>query len=79
MGMGKSSVPKDPYPYLLRHHISNLEALLMSLELRDITLLLHDWGGPVGMGFAVRNPELIKRLVIINTWAFAEWPGGGVP
>lgn len=31
------------------------------------------------MGFAVRNPELIKRLVIINTWAFAEWPGGEFP
>ena len=79
MGMGKSSVPKDPYPYLLRHHIFNLEELITSLELRDITLVLHDWGGPVGMGFAVRHPGLIKRLVLMNTWAFAKWPGGEFP
>ncbi len=79
MGMGKSSVPKDPYPYLLQHHISNLEELMLSLKLRDITLILHDWGGPVGMGFAVRHPELIKRLVLTNTWAFAKWPGGEFP
>ena len=79
MGMGKSSVPKDPYPYLLRHHISNLETLLLSLGLKDITLVLHDWGGPVGMGFAIRHPELIKSLVLMNTWAFAQWPAGEFP
>lgn len=79
MGMGKSSVPKNPNPYLLRHHISNLEELLLSLKLKEITLVLHDWGGPVGMGFAVRHPGLIKRLVLTHTWAFAEWPGGKFP
>lgn len=79
MGMGKSSVPKEPYPYLLKHHISNLEQLILNLELKDITLVLHDWGGPVGMGFAIRHPELIKRIVIMNTWAFAKWPGGEMP
>ena len=79
MGMGKSSVPKTPYPYLLRHHISNLEELISSLKLRNITLVLHDWGGPVGMGFAIRHPELIKRLVLMNTWAFAKWPAGELP
>jgi len=79
MGMGKSSVPKDPYPYLLRHHISNLETLLLSLGLKDITLVLHDWGGPVGMGFAIRHPELIKSIVLMNTWAFAQWPTGEFP
>jgi cis-3-alkyl-4-acyloxetan-2-one decarboxylase len=79
MGMGKSEVPEHPYPYRLSHHIANLEKLLLSLELKDITLVLHDWGGPVGMGFAVRHPALIKRLVIMNTWAFAEWPGGALP
>jgi len=78
-GMGKSSVPEDPYSYLLRHHVSNLEELITSLELRDITLVLHDWGGPVGMGFAVRHPGLIKHLVLMNTWAFAKWLGGEFP
>lgn len=75
MGMGKSDAPGEPYPYLLRHHVANLEALITSLGLTDITLAVHDWGGPVGLGFAVRHPELIKRLVITNTWAFARWPG----
>ncbi|MGB2691923.1 MAG: alpha/beta fold hydrolase [Thermodesulfobacteriota bacterium] len=79
MGMGKSSVPKEPYPYLLKHHISNLEQLILNLKLSGITLVLHDWGGPVGMGFAIRHPELIKRIVIMNTWAFAQWPGGELP
>ena len=76
MGMGKSGTPQVPYPYRLRHHIANLEALLLHLDLRDLTLVLHDWGGPVGLGVATRHPERIKRLVLMNTWAFAPWPGG---
>lgn len=79
MGMGKSGVPETPYPYRLKNHIHNLELLLLSLDLKDLTLVLHDWGGPVGMGFAVRHPEHIKSIVLMNTWAFAEWPGGPLP
>jgi cis-3-alkyl-4-acyloxetan-2-one decarboxylase len=73
-------------PSLARHrrcivpdHIANLEALMLYLDIRDITLVLHDWGGPVGLGFAVRHPARIKRLVLMNTWAFAPWPGGPLP
>jgi len=79
MGMGKSEVPHEPYPYRLRHHIANCEALLLSLDLHAITLVLHDWGGPVGLGFAIRHPERVKRLVLMNTWAFAPWPAGPLP
>jgi haloalkane dehalogenase len=79
MGMGKSGVPEQPYPYRLRHHVANLESLLLHLDLREMTLVLHDWGGPVGLGFAVRHAERIKRLVLMNTWAFAPWPGGSFP
>jgi haloalkane dehalogenase len=79
MGMGKSSVPEEPNTYLLKHHISNLEQLILHLKLNNITLVVHDWGGPVGFGFAARYPELIKKIVITNTWAFAEWPGGEFP
>ena len=75
MGMGKSATPPDAARYHLRQHIDNLESLLLALDLRDITLVLHDWGGPVGLGFATRHPERIKRLVLLNTWAFAAWPG----
>jgi pimeloyl-ACP methyl ester carboxylesterase len=79
MGMGKSGVPSAPYPYRLPHHIVNLESLLLALDLRDLTLILHDWGGPVGLGFALRHAARIKRLILMNTWAFAHWPGGPLP
>jgi pimeloyl-ACP methyl ester carboxylesterase len=79
MGMGKSGVPQEPNPYRLAHHIANLEQLLLHLDLRDLTLVVHDWGGPVGLGFAIRHPDRIKRLILTNTWAFAPWPGGPLP
>lgn len=79
MGMGKSAVPQEQSLYRLERHCANLEALLLHLDVRDITLVLHDWGGPVGLGFATRHPERIKRLVLMNTWAFAPWPGGPFP
>ncbi|HZR44758.1 MAG TPA: alpha/beta fold hydrolase [Ktedonobacteraceae bacterium] len=79
MGMGKSGISQELYPFRLQHHIANLETLLLRLDLRNITLVLHDWGGPVGLGFAIRHPERIKRLVLLNTWAFAPWPGGPFP
>ena len=79
MGMGKSAVPQERSLYQLEQHCANLEALLLHLDVRDITLVLHDWGGPVGLGFATRQPERIKRLVLMNTWAFAPWPGGPFP
>ena len=79
MGMGKSGIPQEQYPYRLQHHIANFENLLLHLDLRDVTLVLHDWGGPVGLGFATRHPERVKRLVLMNTWAFAPWPGGPFP
>jgi pimeloyl-ACP methyl ester carboxylesterase len=63
MGMGKSGVPGDPFPYRLQHHVANLERLLLTLDLSEITLVLHDWGGPVGLGFAVRHAARIKRLI----------------
>ena len=79
MGMGKSAVPQERSLYRLEQHCANLEALLLHLDLHDITLILHDWGGPVGLGFATRHPERIKRLILMNTWAFAPWPGGPFP
>jgi haloalkane dehalogenase len=69
IGCGLSDKPQD-YNYTLSIHIDNLEKLVDSLELKNITLVLHDWGGAIGMGLAVRRPELIKRLVLFNTAAF---------
>lgn len=69
VGCGLSDKPQD-YPYTLAQHIENLDRLLTSLELTDITLVVHDWGGPIGMGYATRRPETIRRLVLFNTAAF---------
>lgn len=69
MGMGKSEKPQN-YPYNLSQHIDNLERLADYLKLDNITLVVHDWGGAIGMGFAVRHPSRIKRLVLFNTAAF---------
>ncbi|MHA1229562.1 MAG: alpha/beta fold hydrolase [Candidatus Helarchaeota archaeon] len=66
MGFGKSDVPLDK-PYTLAQHIDNLTKLLLNLKLKDITIVVQDWGGPIGFGFAVNNPDLIKRIVIMNT------------
>jgi cis-3-alkyl-4-acyloxetan-2-one decarboxylase len=69
IGCGLSDKPAD-WPYLLGGHIDNLEALVDHLDLADITFVVHDWGGAIGVGLATRRPELAKRLVVTNTAAF---------
>ena len=65
MGFGKSETP-DHRNYFLQDHIDNLEALVLDLELTDITLVMHDFGGPTGMGLAIRHPNRIKRIISVN-------------
>ncbi len=71
MGCGLSDKPQD-YPYTLERHIQNVVQLVRFLGLKDITLVVHDWGGAIGMGLATRHPELIKRIVVMNTAAFVS-------
>ena len=72
IGCGFSDKPSDEeYDYTLASRIDDLEALLEHLNVKEnITLVVHDWGGMIGMGYASRYPERIKRLVILNTGAF---------
>lgn len=71
IGCGKSDKPDDDaYDYRLDRRIADIEALVAHLSLRDITLVVHDWGGMIGLGWADRNPELLSRLVVLNTAAF---------
>ena len=65
MGFGKSETPQKRQ-YLLQDHIDNLEQFVLDLDLRDITLVMHDFGGPVGMGLAIRHPDRIKRIISTN-------------
>jgi haloalkane dehalogenase len=69
IGCGLSDKPAD-WSYRLSDHIANLEHLVLSLDLRDITLAVHDWGGAIGFGVAVRHPERFRRFIVFNTAAF---------
>ena len=71
MGCGLSDKPgDDAYEYTLSRRIGDFSRLMDDLGLDDINLVVHDWGGMIGLGWAARNPERIKRLVILNTAAF---------
>lgn len=71
IGMGLSEKPAD-YPYALASRIADIEALVASLGLQRVHLVVHDWGGAIGFGLAARRPDLIGRLAILNTAAFAS-------
>jgi cis-3-alkyl-4-acyloxetan-2-one decarboxylase len=72
VGCGLSEKPgDDDYEYTLGSRVDDLTALLDRLEPdRQITLILHDWGGAIGMAWAVRHPQRVKRIVLLNTGAF---------
>ena len=72
IGMGLSDKPSDEsYGYHLEQRVDDLDALLNHLEIKSkITLVVHDWGGMIGMAYATRYPERIARIVILNTGAF---------
>ena len=72
IGCGLSDKPPlSQYDYSLKSRIDDLEWLLDERGLtKDLTLVLHDWGGMIGMGFAARHPDRVKRIVASNTGAF---------
>ena len=69
LGCGLSDKPGD-YPYTLKNHIDNLEALLEHLGIERCALVVHDWGGAIGFGYAVRHPRHIAKIALMNTAAF---------
>ena len=69
IGCGLSDKPQD-YPYCLEQHISNVVRLIEQLDLSQITLMLHDWGGAIGLGTALKVPDRVARIVLFNTGAF---------
>lgn len=70
LGFGLSDKPAA-WSYRPEDHTANLTALIDSLDLEGVTLVVQDWGGPIGLGFALAHPERIRRIVILNTWM---WP-----
>jgi haloalkane dehalogenase len=69
IGMGLSEKPAA-YAYTLSQRIDDVAALVAKLGLTRVHLVVHDWGGAIGFGFAARHPGLIGRIVILNTGAF---------
>ena len=72
IGCGLSDKPGDAkYDYTLASRVADLDALLKYLDVREkITLIVHDWGGMIGLTWAAKNHEKIKQIVVLNTSAF---------
>lgn len=66
MGFGKSETPQD-VEYTARRHTDNIELLVEELDLNEITLVVHDWGGQIGGALALRQQHRITRIVVMNT------------
>ncbi len=69
MGCGLSDKPQD-YLYSLKQHIENAVKWIEKLKLQSFDLIIHDWGGAIGMGVAMALPEKVRKIVILNTAAF---------
>jgi haloalkane dehalogenase len=74
LGFGRSDKPTDAGWYSYDKHVASIARLVEELALERITLVVHDWGGPIGLRFAVEHPELVDRIVILDTGI-----GGGKP
>lgn len=70
IGFGLSEKPTD-WDYLPKHHAANLARLLDQLDLTEVTMVINDWGGPIGLAWALDHPERVRAVVVTNTWC---WP-----
>lgn len=70
LGFGLSDKPVKA-AYQPADHACNLRALIEQLELHDMVLMVHDFGGPIGLSYALEHPEQLKGLVLFNTWMWS--------
>lgn len=68
IGFGRSDKVTDPAWYDIARHTANLRSLVATLDLRDVTIFVQDWGGPIGLAQVATEPERFARIVIMNTW-----------
>jgi haloalkane dehalogenase len=66
-GFGRSDKPTRIEDYSYDFHYTSIERLVTALDLRDATVVVQDWGGPIGLRLAVEHPDRVARLVILNT------------
>jgi haloalkane dehalogenase len=72
-GFGRSDKPIDVDWYTYDRHTDSVARLFAELKLRDATLVVHDWGGPIGLRVAVEHPEWIGRMVVLDTVLFTGY------
>lgn len=70
LGFGLSDKPAG-WSYRAADHARNVAALIERLGLKDLTLVAHDFGGSIGLSYAIDHPENVSRMVLFNTWM---WP-----
>lgn len=70
IGFGLSDKPHD-WPYHPADHARNFARLCEHLKVQDSTLIMQDWGGPIGLAYAIQHRTNVRRLIILNTWC---WP-----
>jgi haloalkane dehalogenase len=73
-GFGRSDKPVEREWYSYDRHYAAVERFADELDLRDLTVVVHDWGGPLGLRLAADRPERVARLVITNTGLYAGRP-----
>ncbi len=71
IGFGLSDKPEQ-YDYSTINHSKTLESFILAMQLRDITLVVHDFGGVIGLNFAIQYPDRIKNLVVLNSWLWSS-------
>jgi haloalkane dehalogenase len=67
LGFGRSDKPTDPGWYSYDRHAASIRSLVDALDLRRLTIVVQDWGGPIGMRIAAEAPDRVDRLVVLNT------------
>jgi len=70
IGFGLSDKPYD-WTYLPEDHAKNLDDFIESLDLKNITLVVGDWGGPIGLSYAINHPDKVINIVVTNTWLWS--------
>ena len=67
LGFGRSDKPTDSGWYSYDRHVETIARLVAELDLERLTLVVHDWGGPIGLRLAVEHEQRVERLVILDT------------
>lgn len=75
VGFGLSDKPKQ-YDYSTINHSQTLEKFIQDKNLNEITLVVHDFGGPIGLNFAIQHAEKVKKIIVLNSWL---WSSEGAP